>query len=610
MTVTRDATSNVFFPATATEATQWIAGLGIGAPFALWQLQEAAGPFVDSISGINLTNGSMGTHAGVTAWTRLAIKATPDGSGNFAENIGSWPDLHSTSQTLLFLIAVTATPGGTRTILGMGGASAGDLFVNYDASNHYILTDGTNTGTGTVNHGTGVVGVLVRHNATATTDDLFVGAFASLEKISKTFHAPVAGATTFGFGAFSLTTPVMEVLGAIAFDGSAAEVTDAQVTALFGRFVTGFVASIAITPSSPMIAVAATVQLTAIATMGDSSTQDVTSDPNTVWASSSPGVATVSSTGLVTGVAAGTTTITATYGGATSSGDVVTVTPSGVHLVSIAVTPAYAAIGVGATQALAATGTFSDGSTSDLTSSAAWSSSKGSATVSGSGVVSAHASGTVVITASATVGGGSASGNASVGVASIAPSSYAGMLAQLLAPGRLWRFVGSLLNTLFTACADELGRLDARTADLLNEADPSTAVETLPDYESELAITPGLTDTNAQRQARIVARLVARQRYRPVDFQTALASILGQLAANVVVLERTPAFALSIKNVREIFRFYIYRDPTLPGTYSVTDAQALVDKIKPSHTIGKVIESTAAKYQDPHSLYNRDLLGA
>ncbi len=54
-------------------------------------------------------------------------------------------------------------------------------------------------------------------------------------------------------------------------------------------------------------------QLTAIATLSDGTTQNVTSA--TTWQSSSATVATVSTGGLVTAVAAGTATITATYQG-------------------------------------------------------------------------------------------------------------------------------------------------------------------------------------------------------------------------------------------------------------------------------------------------------
>lgn len=188
-------------------------------------------------------------------------------------------------------------------------------------------------------------------------------------------------------------------------------------------------------------------------------------------------------------------------------------------------------------------------------------------------------------------------------------AAYQRMLAALLPPGKLWRLLsGSVLADLLAGCADELQRLNERMGDLLDEAFPPVAVELLPEYERELELDSD--GTNAERQARIVARLVARQRYRPIDFQTALAPLLGQDAANVVVIERTHAFAASIGDVREIFRFFIYRDHTLPGTYYVDSAQQLVDKIKPSHTAGHVIESISFLCDDPFSLCDRDLLGA
>jgi hypothetical protein len=78
-----------------------------------------------------------------------------------------------------------------------------------------------------------------------------------------------------------------------------------------------------------------------------------------------------------------------------------------------------------------------------------------------------------------------------------------------------------------------------------------------------------------------------------------------------VIIERTPTQAAAMGDLsgNEIFRFFVYRDPTAPGTYYLASAQALVDEIKPSHTIGQVIESVGAIYDDPHSLYDRDLPG-
>jgi len=188
-------------------------------------------------------------------------------------------------------------------------------------------------------------------------------------------------------------------------------------------------------------------------------------------------------------------------------------------------------------------------------------------------------------------------------------SAYQRMLLALLPPGPVWRLtLDSVLSKLLLGSADELDRVDNRVADLLDESDPTTADEMLPEYERELALAAAATIE--ERRANIVGRLIRRQRFRPVDFQQALAALLGLDPADVVVIERTRAFVVSIGDDREIFRFFIYRNPALPGTYFLASAQALVTAMKPSHTIGTVIESISFLCDDPLSLTDRDLLGA
>lgn len=194
------------------------------------------------------------------------------------------------------------------------------------------------------------------------------------------------------------------------------------------------------------------------------------------------------------------------------------------------------------------------------------------------------------------------------GIPAYSASAYASAMRSLLPPGRVWRWVGGLLTPLLDAMAQEFARVDARAMDLINESLPSSATEMLPEYEEDLDLEG--TGTDEERQARIVARYVARQRYRPVDFQVALAPLLGQDAGDVVVIERTHAEALALGDDREIVRFFIYRDPAAPGTYYLDSAQQLVQAIKPTHTAGHVIESIDALYDDPFTLYDRDLLGA
>lgn len=193
-----------------------------------------------------------------------------------------------------------------------------------------------------------------------------------------------------------------------------------------------------------------------------------------------------------------------------------------------------------------------------------------------------------------------------VGGASSAPA-YGRMLVALLPPGRLWRLIGgSILSKVLDADADELARVDARVINLSDEADPRTTLELLPEHERELGLETA--STVAERRARVLARTIARQRYRPADFQAALAPLFGQDAADVVVIETTHAQALAMGDVREIFRFFVLRDPTVAGTYYLDSAQELIDAIKPSHTAGHAIESMLALYDDPYSLYDRDVM--
>jgi len=75
------------------------------------------------------------------------------------------------------------------------------------------------------------------------------------------------------------------------------------------------VVAIAVTGAAP--AVGGTSQLTAVATFSDGTTKDVTSSADvtapTFWLSANTTIATVSPTGVVTGVSVGSVTIQVTY---------------------------------------------------------------------------------------------------------------------------------------------------------------------------------------------------------------------------------------------------------------------------------------------------------
>lgn len=128
--------------------------------------------------------------------------------------------------------------------------------------------------------------------------------------------------------------------------------------------------SLTLTPVHPILAKGTTQQLVATGTFSDKSTQDVSSLVS--WTSSDFNVATVASAGvpgLGTAVATGTVNVTATLRGV-SGATALTVTDA--TLVAIGVTPHSATLAKGTTQQFSATGTYSDGTTQDLTSSVVW----------------------------------------------------------------------------------------------------------------------------------------------------------------------------------------------------------------------------------------------
>src|SRR5207248_3608492 len=155
------------------------------------------------------------------------------------------------------------------------------------------------------------------------------------------------------------------------------------------------VSSIAVTATPTSVPLGDHAQMAATATMSDGTTQNVTGAAS--WTSSDTGVATVAAGGAVSTHAAGSADISATYQLVSGSA---TVTVTAKVLRSIAVDTSTPEFAKGRTSQLTATGTYSDGSTADLTSSATWTSSDTSvAGVSTSGLVTGNAPGVATISA-------------------------------------------------------------------------------------------------------------------------------------------------------------------------------------------------------------------
>jgi hypothetical protein len=134
--------------------------------------------------------------------------------------------------------------------------------------------------------------------------------------------------------------------------------------------------SIEITAVSPTIALGTSTALKVTGNFGGLSTPiDITDQA--VWTSSSTAVADFITTAKpirVKGIAPGTATLTATVKGVSGT---FTLTVSNATVTSIAITPVDPSISQGLAIQFAASGTFSDSTTQDLTFDVAWSSTPG-----------------------------------------------------------------------------------------------------------------------------------------------------------------------------------------------------------------------------------------
>jgi trimeric autotransporter adhesin len=175
--------------------------------------------------------------------------------------------------------------------------------------------------------------------------------------------------------------------------------------------------SIQLSPVNSILYVGVSQLYTAIGVYSDGSSQDISA--LVTWASSAQNIATIDSSagenhGLATGVAAGTTQVSATLGAISAE---TTLTVSTASLSTIVVTPVSSTVTVGLTRQFMATANYSDGRSFDISRSVVWASGDTSITTmnangtADSGQATGLAAGTAQITATFASVSGSASLN-------------------------------------------------------------------------------------------------------------------------------------------------------------------------------------------------------
>jgi trimeric autotransporter adhesin len=349
-----------------------------------------------TLTSLNVTPVS----AAIPLGTVQQFTATGTFSDDTAQDItGSvgWSSSPTSVATITVSGLATGKNLGTVTITATFGAITGSVTATVDAKNLVSITVlpanpsiAQNTSqqfsaTGTFTDGS-------THNLTAQ------AAWSS----SNTVAATVGGSSGLAKGLTPGSSTITATLGTIP-GSTVLEVTNATIT------------SMSVSPSGRTIAPATQLQFTATGTFSDSSTQVLNRDAT--WASDNTAVATVGPMGLVTAVGSGTANIGATFGGVSGS---TLLTVSSATLKSIAVTPASAVMAPASTLLFTATGTYSDGTTQNISNAVIWSSSASNvASITNFGQVTGQSAGSATITAQQ----GSVSGTAAVVVASSALTS-------------------------------------------------------------------------------------------------------------------------------------------------------------------------------------------
>jgi uncharacterized protein YjdB len=286
--------------------------------------------------------------------TTVAFTATgvfSDGSTQNVTTTATWTSGTTATATMVGATA-TAVAAGTSTITAtlMGVTATTTLTVTAPKLVSVTVTPPNATTT--------VGGATVQYTATANYDN---GTTANVTTMANW----TSSATTIGTvgAATGLATAVAPGTTTISADFGNQTGTATLVVS------SATIASIAITPATPTVAVGLTLQLTATATLTDGTQQNVTSAA--MWQSATTADATVVG-GLVTGVAAGSSVVTATVGSVTGT---TTVTVTAATVKSIAVTPNPGLGNVGGTNVqFTATATLTDGTQSNVTTLAAWTS--------------------------------------------------------------------------------------------------------------------------------------------------------------------------------------------------------------------------------------------
>jgi uncharacterized protein YjdB len=336
-----------------------------------------------------------------------ATAVLKDAQGNVLSRAITWSSLDTAVAKVSATGVITAYAGGTVAIIAVseGVSGAASLMVNTPSP-------------------TAVASVTL----VAPTQNLTIGQSVQSVVTLKDAQGNILTGRTISYSTENSSIVTVQASGVIT--GVGAGTTNVRATSEGKSATLGItvatttavvpVASVTLTASGTSLAIGQTMPVQVTLKDGHGT---VLTGRTITWSSSAPTVATVSASGVVTGVAGGSAMISASSEGIIGSLAFTVNAPGGVNTVTV--TLSSLTLSVGQTTQATATGTDANGNPVAI-GSPTWSSSNASvATVSASGVVTAASAGSATITA--TVGGNS-------GAASITVTSSTGTTLQVTPP--------------------------------------------------------------------------------------------------------------------------------------------------------------------------------
>jgi uncharacterized protein YmfQ (DUF2313 family) len=173
-------------------------------------------------------------------------------------------------------------------------------------------------------------------------------------------------------------------------------------------------------------------------------------------------------------------------------------------------------------------------------------------------------------------------------------AAYARQLKHLLPPGAVWLLeASSWISRTLLAASDELARIEQRGLDLIEESDPRTATETLPDWERVLGLPDScvvtIPGTAAARRLAITQKLV-RQGGQHSGFYVALAAACGYTVAVVEgfgssIFRAGSRCGARVYGTAWAHVWQIDIDPPSGAALTHAELECIITRASPAHTV-------------------------